>query len=116
MQEVEAVCDHLVILDRGDIKAQGPINEVLTIAKGGQIVDVEFFAEIENRARVEKELGVRIKRIGEHEYRVSASQADDDIRLLLFRYASQTDNPILEMRTEKADLERVFHEVTTKTE
>ena len=71
MQEVEAVCDHLVILDRGDIKAQGPINEVLTIAKGGQIVDVEFFAEIENRARVEKELGVRIKRIGEHEYRVS---------------------------------------------
>lgn len=112
MQEVEAVCDHLVIIDRGVVRAKGSVDEVLGMARGGQVVDVEFAVDVD-REDMGRELGASVEVTGERRYRVRASGDDDDLRLTIFRYAVRHDAAILRLVMATEDIEDVFHKLTT---
>lgn len=111
MQEVEATCDHIIIIDHGRVRASGTVAEVLTMAKGGQTVDVEFANDM-TAAELARELKAKVEQTAARRFRISAQADDDDIRLTTFRLAVRHDNPILRL-TASDDMEDVFRKLTT---
>lgn len=110
MQEVEAICDHLVIIDHGQIRARGSVGEVLSMSAGGQVVDVEFGAPVEPGV-LASELGAEVVPTSRGRFRLTASASDDDLRLTLFRFAVRRDIPLLHL-SEVGNIEDVFHKLT----
>ena len=111
MQEVEATCNHIIIIDHGRIRANGTVGEVLAMAKGGQSVDVEFANDITPDV-LTRELKAKVEVIAQRRFRISAQADDDDLRLTIFRLAVRHDNPILRLTTAE-DMEDVFRKLTT---
>lgn len=112
MQEVEATCDHIVIIDHGKIKAGGPVAEVLGLAaEGHQAVDVEFESDIDPE-RLGHELQAKVEKTGERRFRLTAPSTDDDLRITLFRFATRHNNPLLHLSAKSEDMEDVFHRLT----
>ena len=111
MQEVEATCDSIVIIDHGQIRAQGPVRSVLELATNGQVVDVEFDADV-NPEHLAKSLGASVSQVDDRRFRVSAPSTADDLRLLLFRYAVSNNAPLLELCRVADDMESLFHKLT----
>ncbi len=111
MQEVEATCDNIIILDHGNVCLQGRMVEVTAMARKGQVVDVEFYAEVDV-ADLAAHLQAEVANVDERTYRIVASSSDDDVRLSLFRYATQHDTPILRLMPMQDDIESIFHRLT----
>lgn len=112
MQEVEATCDHIVIIDRGKIKASGPVADVLGLAaEGRQVVDVEFETDIDPE-RLGRELQAQVANEGGRRFRLTAPSTDDDLRITLFRFATRHNNPLLYLSAKSEDMEDVFHRLT----
>lgn len=112
MQEVEAICDNLVIIDHGHIRARGSVGEVLGMSAGGQVVDVEFGAAVDP-GTLASELGAEVVSTSRGRFRLTASASDDDLRLTLFRFAAGRDIPLLHL-AKVEDIEDVFHKLTTQ--
>ena len=112
MQEVEATCDHIVIIDHGKIKASGPVADVLGLAaEGRQAVDVEFDSDVDPE-RLGRELHAKVEVRGERRFRLTAPSSDDDLRITLFRFATRHNNPLLHLSAKSEDMEDVFHRLT----
>lgn len=110
MQEVEAICSRVIILDRGKIKADGSIAQL----QGQQEVSVyvvEYSGKLPEAAFV-KLSGV--KRATSHDGTtwVVEVEAEVDIRSDLFQLAVSNDLSLLAMRQEVQDLEEVFKRLT----
>lgn len=111
MQEVQAVCDHLVIIDHGHIQAQGSVEDVLSIGAGGQVVNVTFDADIDAED-LANTLHAQVRTTGSNSFTVSTSGTDDDLRILLFRYAVSHGAPLLHLSQGGSDIEDIFHRLT----
>ena len=113
MQEVEATCDHIVIIDHGNIKAQGTVAEVLSLAaEGRQAVDVEFYADVDP-VRMSRELQAEVDEVGPRRFRLTAPATDDDLRITTFRFATRHNVPLLHLSAQSEDMEDVFRRLTT---
>lgn len=114
MQEVEATCDHIVIIDHGKIKASGPVPDVLGLAgEGRQAVDVEFESDVD-KERLGRELQANVEATGGRRFRLTAPSSDDDLRITLFRFATRHNNPLLYLSAKSEDMEDVFHRLTAE--
>lgn len=112
MQEVEATCDHIVIIDHGQIKASGPVADVLGLAaEGRQVVDVEFYSDVDTD-KLSRELQAQVHETSPRRYRLTAPSTDDDLRITLFRFATRSNNPLLYLSAKSEDMEDVFHRLT----
>ncbi len=112
MQEVEATCDHIIIIDHGHIRAQGTVNEVLSLAgEGTQVVDVEFDADVDPE-RLAHELNAKVTSTGPRRFRLTACATDDDLRLTTFRFATHHNAPLLHLSAGCEDMEEVFRQLT----
>jgi ABC-2 type transport system ATP-binding protein len=113
MQEVEALCDRVIIIDKGRIVADDITQNLQNRMGGESIVHVEFREKItEQKLRmidgVEK---VRNQR-GNHWTLVSPKHRD--IREEVFRFCVQNNLVLLGMSREEQSLESVFHDLTGK--
>jgi ABC-2 type transport system ATP-binding protein len=109
MQEVEAICDRVVIINKGQIVADDKAS-ILQIEKGHQTVYVEFegtvsknqLAKISQVAKVEAfDKGWLIEGNGE-----------EDLRKVIAQFAQLNNLLVLTLRTEEKTLEEVFKELT----
>ncbi len=109
MQEVEAICDRVVIINKGRIVADNTAHE-LQHAGEKQTVFVEFegqasknnLRKIEGASKVEKvDAGWLIE-----------GPANTDLRKNVARFAQQNDLLVLSLRVESRTLEEVFKELT----
>ena len=120
MQEVKAVCERVVIIDKGKIVAvDTPENlsrsistsarMVITVAgPKGSVLDA--LKGIYGVKRVEV---LKKKEDDIFDYVVD-SDKDIDVRKTIFFEFAKLGYPIMEFRTEEMDLEEVFRELTTK--
>lgn len=111
MQEVEAVCNRVIIINRGKIVADGGINEIKSGKMSrSQVVLAEFSGTV-SKNKILSVLGVRnavlIGNIWELE-----SAGETDIRPAIFRFAVENQLTLLTLREKQQNLESVFHEVT----
>ncbi|MCB0520889.1 MAG: gliding motility-associated ABC transporter ATP-binding subunit GldA [Lewinellaceae bacterium] len=111
MQEVQALCDRVLIINKGNIVANDPIEELTNRIKGETIVTVEFHQQ----ANENKLAGIRhvktVKALGKNRWQLSADSAHD-VRGDIFRFAVDNNLTLLEMHKETLSVEDVFQELT----
>lgn len=112
MQEVEAVCDRVIIIDGGIIAADQKTGD-LGQSSGSVVLTVEFDAQV-SKSALQKIPGVkRVTQVEGGHYLLECSEARD-IRADVFKFAVDNGRTILQVNQEKAGLEQVFQELTRK--
>jgi ABC-2 type transport system ATP-binding protein len=115
MQEVQALCDRVVIINSGDLVADESIEKLSKRVSGSQVVKVTFDENTVNLEPFKKINGVDeiIFENGEYQF---AYRSDEDIRKHIFKTAVAQNCTIIEMKQEKANFEDIFRKLTKKTE
>ncbi|HYG16130.1 MAG TPA: gliding motility-associated ABC transporter ATP-binding subunit GldA [Bacteroidia bacterium] len=112
MQEVEALCDRVIIINKGKIVADDETQHLKTRLKGGKaIIKVELKGET-SETRLKSIPGVtQAKRLNENNWQLLADNPDE-IKELLFRFAVENNLVILGLSQETQRLEDVFQQLT----
>lgn len=112
MQEVEAMCDRVIIINKGRIVADQETEE-LQQSGNVQVITVEFDKETSKNA-LKKIAGVRdVHHIKDNVWQLHTS-TDKDIRADIFQFAVQNKLAVLTMNREEQRLEDVFKKLTKK--
>ena len=111
MREVEAICDRVIIINKGRIVADKPTEELSKLTSNRQVVKVEFEDKVDTAALKILPGADSVRELKKNTYSVE-SASGKDLRKALFRFAVEQDTTILEIAQESKSLERVFQELT----
>lgn len=117
LSEVQAVCDRIVIIDRGRIIADDTEENILSAADGERNIYITAQGEKEKTVSALKAISgaqqvICRKAKGGNLDIVIKTSKDTDIRRAVFECAAGGDWAILEMRTSKPTLEEIFIRLT----
>lgn len=109
MQEVEAICDRIVLIDHGQIRAEGTPAEISAMVGGKQVVEIAF-EEQNVDLSVLSEMAFVDHIINTDEgYEVYPADGVDDIRPMLFRYAVENKLTLVKLNRVVNSMEDLFH-------
>ncbi|MBB4078116.1 ABC-2 type transport system ATP-binding protein [Lewinella aquimaris] len=113
MQEVQAICDRVVIVDRGKLVADDPIDRLQRRLTGDSSLLVQFDRVVDER-KLAAIVGVAGVTRGKspHSYRLLL-RAEADPRAEVFRFAVANDLVLLGLTREELSVEEVFRALTT---
>jgi ABC-2 type transport system ATP-binding protein len=112
MQEVEAICERVIIIDKGKIVANEEKNNIYSILKKpGQLVKIEFDTNPEIQALSGLEGISRVNKVKENVYLIEAS-GSSDIRPVIFQFAVKNGLTVLSLQQQEGSLEEVFRQLT----
>ena len=107
MQEVEALCDKVIIINKGKIVADDEVKNLKLMKTDVISYRVEFEDKIDS-ALFENE-GLQIAEFKENNYRISAA---DDPGKTIIKISSEYALPLINIAKEEQSLEGVFQELT----
>jgi ABC-2 type transport system ATP-binding protein len=112
LQEVEAICDRVIIIDQGSIVADETA-ENLTTGGSGEVQTIHVEIDGSSDSAVWKELAFidNIKYIGDNQFLLETHESRD-IRGDIFNFAVNQGLTILSLSLKKKNLEEVFREIT----
>ena len=111
MQEVEAICDRVIIIDKGVIVADEKKSNIYKVIKQQrQVIHVEFDKDPDEDAL--KSIGniLNIRQIKKGLWYIEAE--GEDIRPVLFDFAIKNNLTVLSLKKEESNLEEVFRHLT----
>ncbi|MFM7538597.1 MAG: gliding motility-associated ABC transporter ATP-binding subunit GldA [Planctomycetota bacterium] len=111
MQEVEAICDRIIIINQGKIVADNP-RELLSSSYETQTIYVEFEGEI-NVQVLKKASGILTTKPVDKGWLLEGD-GTIDLRKTVAQMAQEQGWLVLTLRSEKKSLEEVFKELTKK--
>jgi len=112
MQEVEAVCDRVIIINNGSIVANDT-TQTLQKSTTKQVISVEFDKEV-NKQALNKLAGVdEAILVSGNSWKIVADP-EKDVRKELFNFAVKNDIGILTLNKEEQKLEDIFKQLTKK--
>lgn len=112
MQEVEAICDRVIIIDKGVIVANEEKSKIYSvIKKPRQIIQVEFDREITETLISEFASGGAVKQITKNIWNIEA-EGEKDIRPDIFNFAVRNNLTVLSLQKQESNLEEVFRHLT----
>lgn len=112
MQEVEAICNQVIILNKGEIAAQGSPNDIKKhIQHHSTIITVEFNKPI-NTSDLRSIADITAVKADKGNIYIIESKADKDIRQALFNWAVEHQLSILSLTQTEDSMENVFRELT----
>jgi ABC-2 type transport system ATP-binding protein len=112
MQEVEAICERVIIIDKGRIVADEEKNKIYSIIKRPrQLIDVEFDKETTETALSGIPNVSGVKKTGTNQWSIEA-EGEEDIRPLIFNFAVKNNLMVLSLQKEVSNLEEVFRHLT----
>jgi ABC-2 type transport system ATP-binding protein len=112
MQEVEAMCKRVIIIDKGKIVADGSTESLTRNFEGKQIVKVEFDRGIEEQYLRNLDGVLSVKLSGENFWEVEA-EAGIDVRSAIFKMAVENELTVLSLSREERKLEGIFRKLTS---
>jgi ABC-2 type transport system ATP-binding protein len=113
MQEVEAICDRVIIINKGKIVAD---EKMASLKKGQlQIVEVEFDFRVEMEALQQLPKLKKVENTHDFIYEFTFD-TQTDMRPVVFDFAHDNGLKILELRQKIKNLEALFRELTATTE
>ena len=113
MQEVQALCDRVIIINEGKLVADDPIDMLQKRLKGEDVIYLELDKKYD-ASSLESINGVNsVTRVSPTEYTIGANNVTD-IRPNIFHLATQQNWVILEMRREQKNVEYIFQQLTKK--
>ncbi len=112
MQEVQALCDRIIIINKGRIVADDSVSGLQAQSTAATIVKVSF-KETASKERFLDIPGVaEVKRIDDHQFLIQY-MGNGDIRELLFQFAVTHQLTLLNLQLEQQNLEDVFRQLTS---
>jgi ABC-2 type transport system ATP-binding protein len=111
MQEVEAICDRIIIINQGKIVADNP-REALSSSQESQTVYVEFDGAI-NASLLKKTPGIKTSKSVDNGWLLEGD-GSTDVRKIVAQLAQEQGWLVLTLRSERKSLEEVFKELTKK--
>lgn len=112
MQEVEAICKRVIIIDKGKIVADDSTSEIMTYASvGKQDVVVEFVEEVSESVLKSIEGISSVLSIAGNTW-VLSSSSSNDLRPEVFRFAVEKGYTIITMQRKSRQMEEVFQQLT----
>ncbi|HNF49803.1 MAG TPA: gliding motility-associated ABC transporter ATP-binding subunit GldA, partial [Chitinophagales bacterium] len=111
MQEVQAVCDRVVIINKGKIVADATPENLQQTLSGNVQVEIEF--ELNENAESLKKIEevVHVQQLSNTHF-ILQGRESKKLRKNIFTYATQKNNALLTLKEENKSLEDVFHELT----
>ncbi|MDX9929047.1 MAG: ATP-binding cassette domain-containing protein [Bacteroidales bacterium] len=113
MQEVEAICDHVIIIDKGRIVADGTREDILRLknhSSGDVVVEFDGRPAPESLMAIAGVKSVIMQR--DREYLIEAPE-ETDIRPALFAWAVANSLTVLSLHRKESNLEEVFRYITS---
>lgn len=111
LQEVEAICDRVIIINEGEIVLDKTLSDLKSNSK--QIVEVEFDYRVEPVALERIEKVEKVENISGFVYRIYF-EGSKDMRAIVFDYAHDNGLKILQLDQKNPTLEKMFIELTTQ--
>lgn len=111
MQEVEAVCDRAIIIDKGKIVADDSVAHMQSAEHSENVIRVEFDQAATERDLLGIEGVISVRAVGENVW-IIGTDAASDVRPAVNAFAKQKEISILTMQREEKSLEDVFKELT----
>ncbi len=112
MQEVEAICDRVIIIDKGVIVADEEKSNIYSkIKRPKQVIHVEFDKDTKESSLAEITNVKSVKKIRDNVWLIEAD-SDEDIRPSLFNYAVKNNLTVLSLNKQESNLEEVFRQLT----
>jgi ABC-2 type transport system ATP-binding protein len=112
MQEVEAICDRIIIINNGRIVADDKVENIHSILKENkQTVQVEFDRDVAEEQLKEVPGANKVRRIDGNNWLIE-SLAEEDVRQRIFEFAVNSGLTVLSMQKKEKSLEEVFRELT----
>ena len=111
MQEVEAICDRVIIIKEGKIVADEGVDTIQKTNQTKQVVQVEFDNEVSKEKLNTIKNVSRIKNIGAKSWLIE-SNSKTDLRSAIAKFASENDFLILTLKKEEEKLEDIFKKLT----
>jgi len=111
MQEVQALCERVIVINRGQIVANDRLENLLSQQTGGASVMVEFETPLNTEEIMELPGVVELIPLGENRYRIRHDPGVD-IRPEIFRFAADRKLSLVGLKQEVSSLENIFRELT----
>ncbi|MHB8260592.1 MAG: gliding motility-associated ABC transporter ATP-binding subunit GldA [Bacteroidia bacterium] len=111
MQEVEAVCDRVIIINKGQLVANDNTQHLQQSSTQKQVLRVEFDKET-TKTSIKNIEGVIEVKLLEGNIWLIITDADKDIRKDIFNYAVANKLSVLAMHKEEHKLEDIFKQLT----
>lgn len=111
MQEVEAICDRVIIINKGQIVADDITSKISVEKDPEMTIIVEFDAAINETELQELKGVIKVAKSGENQYLVQ-SAAHTDVRKQVFQFAVDQGLSVLNLQQKDKSLEEVFQELT----
>ena len=114
MQEVQALCERVVIIDNGVIVADKAVDQLMDasgVAGSYQVVRVSFENEVKKEALSQIPLVTDVTEDDQGGFLLS-SPDDQDIRAAIFHYAVAQNWTLINLTRESTSLEEIFRDLT----
>ena len=109
LQEVDALCDRVIIINKGKIVFDDQLNALREDQK--QIIEVSFDYRIENQAILRIQNVEEVKNTHDFEYEIHA-KGKKDLRPSIFDFAHDNGLKILKLQMKNESLEKIFKKLT----
>jgi ABC-2 type transport system ATP-binding protein len=111
MQEVQALCDRVIVINKGRIVADDKLEDILMARGSGAVIVVQFEKEI-NVNQMSSIAGIKeILPMENFTYKVM-SDGSGDVRPEIFRFATDCNVSLIGLKQEESSLENIFRELT----
>lgn len=110
MQEVEAICDRVIIIDKGNIVADNKLDHLVSTNKE-QVIEVEFDYQVEEQLLARLENIASYKNTHDMTWELTFV-TEKDMRPAIFDFANENGLKTLQLNQKNKNLEAVFREIT----
>ena len=112
MQEVEAICDRVIIINNGKIVTDKKLDKLISFDKE-QVIEVEFDFKIEEQAIAKIQHLKSYKNIHDTVWELTFV-SETDMRPIVFDFANENGLKTLQLNQKNKNLEAIFREITKK--
>ena len=110
MQEVQAICDRVIVINKGEIVADDQVTALLH-SKSSLVVVVEFKAGVSAMDLREIPGVAQVQETAPQKFRITA-EGKTDLRPEIFRFAAEKNLSLIGLMQEENSLENIFKELT----
>jgi ABC-2 type transport system ATP-binding protein len=112
MQEVEAICDRVIIINNGKIVTDKKLDKLISSDKE-QVIEVEFDFKIEEQAIAKIPHLKSYKNVHDGIWELTFI-SETDMRPVVFDFANENGLKTLQLNQKNKNLEAIFREITKK--
>lgn len=110
MQEVQAVCDRAIVINKGQIVADGSINDLQKL-NTNQVIEIEFCNKVSDALLKSFEGIVTLRNIGANRYQIEVS-TKEDIRPAFMKFVTDNQLDLIGITQVQRSMEDVFATLT----